>query len=160
MNTIAIIAETLLNEYKLATRDVYEAVTVLSLVLGYVMIMVEGINSSAQSVLHEQKCSIPERVAKCSVTLDYLADEIAQSVDSIVSPFTESITALLTKLVNITMFLNSTFKDIFGVFEGVALTVGQITKNLTKSVSGTVTGVTKGLTNILKGVVHKNILIG
>lgn len=150
VNTVAFIAETLLNECKSATDDVYEAVTVLSLILSYVVIVTQGINCCAQSVWYEQKCVIPENVEKCSVTLEYLVAEVAQSVAAVTFPFIDSITPLLTSLVNLTMFLNSIFKDIFGLFTGVAITSGQITKNLLKNVSGT--GVPKGLNNILKGI--------
>lgn len=155
MNTVALIAETLLNNCELATSEVNEAVTVLTLIVNYFAVAVQGINTCYQSVLYEQECIVPQNIELCSPSFEYMLVEITQAVDSVVFPFAESMTTLLTKLVNITLFLNTALKDIFGVFKGVAITVGQITKNLAKGVSTTVTGVTKELTNILKGVVPK-----
>lgn len=151
-NTVALIADTLLNECKSATQDVYEAVTVLTLILDFVLIVTQGIDSCAQSVTYEEESVVPEKVEICSVTLVYLVVEVTQSITAVTFPFVDSITTLLTNLVNITIQLNATLKDIFGLFKGVEITVEQITKNLSKTVSATVTGVSKGLINILKGI--------
>lgn len=153
LNTVALIAETLLNECELANREVNEAVTVLTLICVYFTIAVQGINTCVQDVLYEQKCTISQNIESCSMSLEYVVMEVTQYVDSVTFPYTESIKALLTNLVNITLFLNGTWKQYLGVFEGAAVTVGKIKKNLSKSVFRTITGDSKGLTNILKGIV-------
>lgn len=155
MNTIALIAETLLNKCELVTPKVEEAVTVLGLVLNWCGISVQGINSCVLDTLYEEECDVSPRVESVSMSVEYALYQVTQSVASVVFPLTDSIKALLTNIVNITMAFNKTVKDILGVFKGVTITVGQITQNLSKTVSGTVTGVTKGLTNILKGIAPK-----
>lgn len=153
MNTVALISETLLNECELANREVNEAVTVLTLICAYFTIAVQGINTCVQDVLYEQECTISQTIESCSMSLEYVVMEVTQYVDSVTFPYTESIKALLTNLVNITLFLNTTWKQYLGIFEGVAVTVGKIMKNLSKSVFSTTSGDSKGLTNILKGIV-------
>jgi len=155
VNTVALFAETLVNHCELATSEVNEAVTILTLIVEYFAISVHGVNTCYQSLLHERKYILPQKILSSSVALDYVLHAITRAVDSVVFPFAETITALLTQIVNITMFLNTTLKDVLGIFEGVTITVGEITQNLSKSVKTSVTGVTMGLTNILKGIVPK-----
>lgn len=150
LNTVALIAETLLNECGFATHDVYEAVTVLSLICVYFVLVVQGMNSCFQNVLYEQKLTISQNIESCSMSMDYIVLEATQSLASVTYPFNQSIKGLLTKIVNITIFINTMFKNVLGLFEGVPISVGQITQNLLKDV--TTTNAKNGHTNILKGV--------
>lgn len=152
MNTVALIAEILLNECELATRQVNEAVTVLTFLVEYFALATQGINSCGQTELLEAKCSVPKKIELLSVSFEYVLLQLTQAVESVVFPFTESIKALLTNLVNITTFLNTSLKDILGPFEGVTINVGVITKNLSKNGNTAVKGVTNERSNILKGV--------
>lgn len=156
MNTVALIAEIVLNECELATREVSEAVTVLTFLVEYFVLATQGINSCGQTeLLKTMKCSVPKKIELLSESFEYVLLQLTQAVESVVFPFTESIKALLTNLVNITMFLNTSLKDILGPFEGVTINVGAITKNLSKNSNSAVKETTKGKTNILKGVTRK-----
>lgn len=133
INTIALIAETVLDECNLATPNVYESLTVLSLILIHLLISVQGVNICTQEVLYSRSLDIPVVLNVCLLPMISFAKEITDSVVSIKLPLTESIADLLTKLVELTIFLNSILDELFGVFEGVTLTVGQITQSLSKS---------------------------
>ncbi|KAJ6645907.1 hypothetical protein Bhyg_01116, partial [Pseudolycoriella hygida] len=122
MNVIALIVETLLNDCKPPTREVQEAVLILRMINEYFLITVQGINACAQDVYHRDGTkAASKRVKKVSDILDYIAVENAQSLESVVFTSTKSVTAFLKHIVNITVFLNSSLKDIFGVFEDYAM---------------------------------------
>lgn len=160
MNTVALKAETLLVDLKSAAKDVYEAVTVLSLICNFVLIAIQAANSCAQTVWYDQKYVIPEKLGKSSATLKYVVEELTRSVTAVVLfPLIESLTSYLTNLTNLTLHLNTNLENVFGPFKGCAITVEQITAVLSKNVtavpvptSGTGTGTLNGLTNTLRGI--------
>lgn len=103
-NTIALIAETLLIKYTSATQEIYEAVTILSLILVYLVIVVQGINACQQSVLYAEQLEVPQNIELSSISLDYVMIQLTESVNSITMPLTESLIVCLTNIVNITIF--------------------------------------------------------
>lgn len=158
MNTVALIAETLINECEEPTQEENEAVSVLELISIYFALAIQGINTCVQDVIYKEKCSVSQNIESCSVSLEYVVVEVTQSVALVTLPFTESLKAMLTNFVNITMFLNAAWKDIFGIFEGVPITVEDITKHLSKAAKGssrTDKKLSRGPTNILKGIIPK-----
>lgn len=128
MNTVALIAETSLNDCRVSTTQVYESVTVLTLIYGYFAISVQGINSCVQDVLYEQKITISPTIASCSVPLKLVVEEVIKSIDSVTLPLNES-PPLLINLVNNTIFLNDEWSENLGSFKGVPITVGDIVQN-------------------------------
>lgn len=135
-NTISFIGETALNNCKLSKPDVQDALVVLSLILDYLMIATHGLSGCSEVVLSEQKCDEPVVLFVCSVTLGVFVNGFTKSLVEVTPSNENSIKALLRSLVNLTDILNLTFTNLFGVFEGVAITVGQITQSLSKFVSG------------------------
>ncbi len=152
MNTVALIAETLLNGCEPYSSEVDEAMMVLTLICHYFLLTVQGINSSVQDVLYEEKSAVSENIESCSKALDFMIVQMAQAVSALVFPITKSIEELLTSLVNITMAFNTAVKDILGVFDGVGVTVGEIKRNLW---NGLKHSATNDRTNILKGIDNK-----
>lgn len=147
LNAVALVAETSLNDCKLSTSKVHEAASVLTLISTYFTSTVQGINSCVQTMLYEQKITISPKIVSCSVTLrDVVAKQI-QSIDLITVPFTVSIKVQLQSFINITIFLNSAWKEQFGTFKGVPITVGEITKlsHLSSKIDGKLAEMLKGL---------------
>lgn len=143
INTLAIIAEILLNKCELVGS--YEAVTILTWIVQFFTIATQGINSCYQTVLYEQKSTVPQKVELGSAPLENVLLGVTRIVDSVSFPYTESTKAQLTNLVNITMSFNAQLQDIIGPFEGVTMKVGVITQNPSKNDNSSVEGVTKGL---------------
>lgn len=132
INTVVLIAEILLNECELVTRAVDEAVTILTLIVQFLAIATQGINSCYQTVLYEMNCTVPQMTELCSVPMENVLLGVTRTVDSVTFPYTETSKAQLTNIVNITISFNGALKDIIGPFEGVTLNIGVITQNLPK----------------------------
>ncbi|KAG4068475.1 hypothetical protein HA402_004816 [Bradysia odoriphaga] len=152
MNTVALIAETLLSQCE-ADVQVQEAVLVLTLIVWWLTIAVQGINCAVQDVLIENNCTISHAIELSSISFDYVLVSTTEAISAVVWPFTKIIRDVLAVFVNITMALNSAVKDILGLFDGVSITVADITRNLFKSLE--ITSATKGVTNILRGLIFK-----
>lgn len=150
MNTVALIDETLFNNCQgEATQEVREAVMVSNLIYFYLAIAVQGINSCALDVLYDRECALSQSTKSASYSFDFALIEIGQAVWDMTFPFEKGLEKLLTTFVNVTMALNTAIKDIFGVFKGVEITVGEIKKNLFKGIAKSETD---DRTNILKWV--------
>lgn len=130
MNTLAIIAETLINKCDdAATHRAYQAVTILSIIFNYFTMTVQGINTCVQDIIFEESGTIAVNIRSLSESMQYVVIEITQAVSRISFPFTKTIKELLTHLVNMTMAFNTSVKGILGVFRGVAITAGEISQN-------------------------------
>lgn len=155
-NIIAVIAETAINKCDLATPEVQDALIVLSLILDHLSICVQGIIASSQAILQEQKSKLPMVLRICSISMHVFIREITRSIGTITFPTVESVTKHLQNLVKLTKHLNDSLGKLFGLFEVVTVTAGQITRNLSKGIYGPVRGISNGLTNILKGIFVRN----
>lgn len=133
INTIALISETALDKCDLATSNVYEALTVLSLILIHLLISVQGVNICTQEILYSSFRDVPVVLHVCLLPMLNFVKEFTNAVSSIVLPLTNSIITLLTRLVDLTTSINSILEEQFGLFEGVAISVTQITKSLSKN---------------------------
>ncbi|XP_037049966.1 uncharacterized protein LOC119084194 [Bradysia coprophila] len=155
MNTAALINETLLNKCDSeASQDTRESVMVLDLLCFYMAVVVQGINSCVLDVQYDRKCYVSPAFKSSSLSLDYAIIGIGEAVNAVVFPLKESLTALLTVFVDITMVLNTVLKSVLGLVEGVGITVGEVAKNLLGGLKLTKT-ITNDRTNILKGVLRK-----
>lgn len=118
MNTIVLIAETTLDHYVLATPEVYESLTVLTLILSHFLIAVPGVNACVQAILYAASQEIPATLHICLITIEALLPVMVNKIASITSVFGESLSVLLKSLVNVTISLNITLDDILEWFEG------------------------------------------
>ncbi|KAG4075392.1 hypothetical protein HA402_015045 [Bradysia odoriphaga] len=155
MNTVALINETLLNKCDgEASQETRESVMILDLLCFYMTVVVQGINSCVLDVQYDRECYVSPAFKSSSLSLDYAIIGIGEAVNAVVFPLKESLTALLTVFVDITMVLNTVLKSVLGLVEGVGITVGEVTKNLLGGLQITKT-ITNDRTNILKGVLRK-----
>lgn len=149
MNLMALISETLLKESD-PTIEVQESVLVLALISWYFQIVVQGKLSTSMDILLRHKREVPESLKSLSLSFDFVLVSIGQAVADVLAPIVKSLKILLDVLVNVIMALNTAIKDIFGVFDGVVITVGDIARDLFKGLETTPTLTSR--TNILKGV--------
>ncbi|KAJ6643753.1 hypothetical protein Bhyg_08718 [Pseudolycoriella hygida] len=149
MNTVALVAKTLLNELHLATQEVYEGVTVLTLIFYFFAYAVQGINSCVQDYLYLKERPVSKIIKASSEALEYVIVEVSQAVAAIVFPFTASIKNFLTILVNVAKAFNKAVEDILGPFHGVSTTVKEIQINFSHVIK-TITS--KGASKVLKGI--------
>lgn len=137
MNMIALIAETTLNDCKIATSVLFESLTVLTLISNYYLIGAHSINVVAQGVLHSTSQPIPDKLHVSLVALAPCLQQMADVINKIDKAFQENLVQVLTDLVSFTISFNSKLDDLFGCFEGVNTTVGAITGILSTAVSKT-----------------------
>ncbi|KAJ6643751.1 hypothetical protein Bhyg_08716 [Pseudolycoriella hygida] len=154
MNTVALIAETVVNKCDTATRDLKEAVAVLTLIYYYFVIATQGTNSCVQDYQIANNLPVTRSIQACSESFEYVLVETGQAIANVVFTSPKSIEGFLTILVNVAMAFNTAVKDVLGSFEGVPLTVQEITTNLSKCTDCT-TLVKNGWSNILKGITPK-----
>lgn len=144
-NTIALIAETILNDSSLATDDVYESVTLLTLILTHCLAIVQGTKVTIATIIHSRKKYIPDTINSCLHSMDNLITGFSDSIRLVTDVCVETVRALLTTVVSLTTFLDETLKEVFGLVKGVTLTVGKITEDLSYGVSR----ITQDLSDIL-----------
>ncbi|XP_037038371.1 uncharacterized protein LOC119075900 [Bradysia coprophila] len=155
MNTVALIAETIMNDCEPPTREHFEAVTILSLIFCYFSIAVQGINSCVQDQLYGDEHPVPKDIESISTSLDFVVVEAHQAIFTIDYPFEDKMNEMLITFVDITLAFNKAIKDILGVFEGVATTRGEILKNLSKCCKKLDPAALNDRTNIVKGIVSE-----
>lgn len=144
-NTIAVIADAILNDSTLATDDVYESVTILTLILTHCFVVVQSIDSTIATIVHTTKKYVPDRLNSCLSSIDPMITGFANSIRSVTTVCAETLRRLLTNLVSLTNSLDVTLKEVFGLVNGVTLTVGRISQDLSYGVSS----ISRGLANIL-----------
>lgn len=135
MNTIALIAETTLDDCKIATPDIFESLIVLTLISNWYLIGVHSVNVCAQGILHSTSQLIPDKLYVSLVTIGPFLQPMAHAIDGIGNALVEELADVLTSLVSITISFNSKLFDLFGQFEGVASSVGQITDTLLTAIN-------------------------
>lgn len=136
-NTISRIGESIMNEPQLATPATQDAVTVLTLVLGHIMICFHGLSGCSQAMLIEQELEPPVAVGVCFQGLGDFAYGMTGSIVNLRNPNANSATRLVSKLVAQTKNLNALLKNRLGMIDNVCATVGQISQSLLTSVTGT-----------------------
>lgn len=126
MNSVKVIVDLLVNG-ALATRNVYEAVTILCLILQYWLIVVQATNSSIQDIMYNDGQRVVSSTdTVCSDSLDYVLVSLTQAINALVFPFAESIQQLLSILTDITKVFSATIQK-------VTAAVGDVTQNLLKA---------------------------
>lgn len=144
-NTIASIAEAILNDSSLATNDVLESMTILTLILAHCFVFVQGTKSTMGTVIHSRKKFIPKALNECLHSVDPLLVGFIDSIRLVTDVSAKTVRVLLKSVVNLITLLDATLKEVFGFVKGVTLTVEKITKHLSYGVSN----LAQGLTNIL-----------
>lgn len=129
--------------------------TILSLIFCFYTIAVQGINSCVQDSLYRGQHPISKCIESISTSLDFVVVEANQAVFSIDYPFNVKMDQMMVTFVDITLAFNKATKDILGVFEGVAITRGEIIKNLAKCSNTADVPVLNDRANIVKGIVPK-----
>lgn len=115
MNITARMAEKVLNACEQEIHEA-EAVTVLIFIEVYYILVIQGVNSCVQEVSFNEECSISQTFEAISEPLDTVIVAIIQSIESVVPPFAKSIKTLLANFINITVFVNSSWQDIFAKY--------------------------------------------
>lgn len=149
MNLVALISETLLKECD-PTIQVQESVFVLVLISWYFQIVTQGKLSTTMDILLRHKCEVSETLKSVSLSFDFVLVSIGQAIAGVEVPLAKTLNKFLGILVNTVVALNAAIKDIFGLFNGVVLTVGEIARNLFKGLKVTSTSTSR--TNIVTGV--------
>ncbi|KAG4076579.1 hypothetical protein HA402_001866 [Bradysia odoriphaga] len=149
MNLVALIAETLFKECD-ATIEVQESVLVLALITWWFQIILQGKLVITMDILQRSDCAISQNLTSLSLSFDYVLVSITQAISGVVVPIVNSFKEFLSIFVNTILALNTAVKDIFGVFNGVTVTVGEIARNLFKRLK--ITSTLFGRTNFVKGV--------
>ncbi|XP_037037804.1 uncharacterized protein LOC119075465 [Bradysia coprophila] len=152
MNLVALISETLLKDCN-PSIEAQQSVLVLSVIFWWFQIVVQGINTATMDILGRRDCEVSQNIKSLSLSFDFVLVSITQAISGVVASFVKNIKGFLSMFVNITLALNTAIKDIFGVFNGVTVTVAEIARNLFKSLE--ITSAT-GRTNIVKGVRGSN----
>ncbi|XP_037038764.1 uncharacterized protein LOC119076217 [Bradysia coprophila] len=130
-NTVASINENVLNKCSCkASQAEHESVMILDLLYSFMAIAVTGINSCVLDELYAEECPVSKNFKSVSLTFEYTLVQVIQAVCAITYPFENTIQQLLTAFVNISQTLNEAVKAIFGLVQGVGLTVEKITTNL------------------------------
>lgn len=130
MNMIALIAETTLYNCKIATHNIFESLTVLTLISNWYLIGAHSVNVVSQGILRTASQPIPEKLNVSLVAVAPLLQPMADVIDAIDEASEENLVHVLKRLVDFTVSMNSKLDPVFGLFEGVATSVGQITEAL------------------------------
>ncbi|XP_037037797.1 uncharacterized protein LOC119075458 [Bradysia coprophila] len=153
MNLMALISETLFKESD-AKIEVQESVLVMVLITWWFQIVVQGKLTTTMDLLLKNNRAISQNFTSLSLSFDYVLVTITQAISGVVVPLVNSFKEFLSIFVNTILALNTAIKDIFGVLNGLTVTVGEIARNLFKGLEGT--SVSSGRTNIVKGVRGSN----
>lgn len=130
MNMIALVAETTLYDCKIATPKILESLTILTLISNWYLIGAHSVNVLSQSILCTVSQPIPEKLQMSSVAIQPFLQPMADAIYVIDNASETNLVQLLTRLVNITISMNSKLDAEFGLFDGVATSVGQVTDAL------------------------------
>lgn len=135
VNTIALIAETALNDCDCVTyaNEAYEAIAILTFILNLYLIAAQGCNVSIATVLLSESKNVTPSLNSLFDAMDPLIGGVAKALSSITFDVPKSMRRFLSYFVDLTYTLNESLDELFGPCQGVKLTVAQIKKNLVRS---------------------------
>lgn len=134
-NTIASIAGTVLNDCSLSTYDVYESLTILTIILTHCFVIVQGTNTTIATIVHSNKKRIPPALKRCLSSMDTLIVGLTDSIRLLTDICVVNFRGLLANLVSLNLLLNETLEDVFGIVKGVTLTAEVITQHLSHGIT-------------------------
>jgi len=143
VNTIAIIAKTILSKPKLATTIVTEALAILTSVSNLLLMTVQGTHICIAAVLHASFQGIPTILNKSLQSLSDTIESITGSIHTLNVNNLPSRNIFSSNLCNVNSFLNDDFNELFGGVDDFPMTDEEITQNLSTSFSLTRYGVTE-----------------
>lgn len=136
MNVLALVIEITINNCNIGATKMFESLTALTLIAHYFLIGAHSFNVVAQAILHTASQEVPDTMHASLVCLAPFLELMAEPIGAIDKTVENDILLnVLQRFVNVIVSFNTKMEDLFGPFDGVSVTVGQITDSLLAEVT-------------------------